>query len=231
MRTLGIVPARAGSKRVPGKNIRLLGGVPLVARALQACVGARRLSRIVVSSDDDRVLEIARGFNEVEPLRRPAALATDTALAIEYVRHALEFFRTEKHEIFDAVVIVQPSSPFTRAADIDATIELLEQETGADSCVTVMEVDHAQHPAKLKRLSGNQLLPLYEDEAGRMAAHELPRVYVRNCAVYATRVRTIEAGSILGNDSRAVVMPRERSLDINDELDFAFAEFLESRQR
>jgi len=129
----------------------------------------------------------------------------------------------------DAIAIVQPSSPLTLGADIDATVELLAV-TGAESAVTVVKLDHAIHPAKLKRLDGDRLLPLIEDEGGRMASHELPPVYVRNGAVYATRRDVIERDAILGDDCRAHVMPRERSIDINDPLDLAFAEFLLTRQ-
>jgi CMP-N-acetylneuraminic acid synthetase len=221
MRVLGIVPARAGSKRISGKNLRELGGKPLVAWAIEAARGARRLSRLVVSSDDESVLNVARSFDDKLPLRRPAELATDTAPAIDYVRHALAALG----EPFDAVAIIQPSSPLTRSEDIDAAIELLER-TGGDSAVTVVRLDHALHPAKLKRLEGDRLLPYLEEERGRMASHELPPVYVRNCAVYVSRRATIEAGDLLGRDSRGHVMPRERSIDINEPLDLEFAEFL-----
>jgi CMP-N-acetylneuraminic acid synthetase len=223
VKTLGIIPARGGSKRVPRKNVRPLGGKPLVAWAIEAATAAR-LDRVVVSSDDDEVLAIAGRFDPRLPLRRPAELATDTSPAVDYVRHALEACGDH-----DAVVIVQPSSPLTLPADIDATVELLER-SGADTAVTVMELDHAIHPIKLKVLSGDRLLPYLEEERGRMAAHELPKLYVRNCSVYATRASVVAAGAIIGADCRAVVMPRERSIDINDELDFSFAEFLVSRR-
>lgn len=228
-RVLGIVPARAGSRRVPGKNTRLVGGVPLVTRSIQSAAAATSLTVVCVSSDDEQVLTTAAAFSQVQVLRRPAKLATDTALAIEYVKHALSTLEERGIPPFDAVAIVQPSSPFTTAADIDETVAKLLQ-TGADSTVTVVELDHALQPAKFKRLEGDRLRAYFEEEAGRMAAHELPKLYVRNGSVYAARTATIARGSLLGDDSRAVVMPKERSVDINDELDFAFAEFLLTRQ-
>jgi CMP-N,N'-diacetyllegionaminic acid synthase len=218
---LGIVPARAGSKRVPRKNVRLLGGKPLVSWVLEAGLAARSLDRLVVSSDDDEVLGLAHAHG-VEGIRRPAELATDTAPAIDYVRHVLGTHPA------DVIVILQPSSPLTLPADIDATVDLL-QATGADSAVSVVKLDHAIHPVKLKVLDGDRLLPFLEEERGRMAAHELPSVYVRNCAVYATRRSVVQGGQIIGADCRAYVMPRERSIDINDELDLSFAEFLVAR--
>jgi CMP-N,N'-diacetyllegionaminic acid synthase len=228
-RVVAIVPARAGSKRVPRKNLRLIGGVSLVARALGTARAARHVTTVVASSDDPEVLAIAAATPGVLPLRRPDELATDTALAIDYVRHVLASLAERGEAPFDAVVIVQPSSPFTTPEDVDAALELLFA-TGADSAVTVVELDHAIQPAKLKRMEGDRLIAHLEDEQGRTAAHEMPRLFVRNGSVYAARMATIDAGTILGEDSRGVVMPRERSIDINDELDFAFAEFLMSRR-
>lgn len=227
MRVLGIVPARAGSKRLPRKNVLSLGGRPLVVWAIEAARAARALDRLVVSSDDEEVLAFASERDPALPLRRPPELADDTSPAIDYVRHALHALETSGGR-FDAVAIIQPSSPFTRSADIDATVALL-QGSGADSAVSIVELDHAIHPLKLKRLEGDRLWPYLEEERGRMAAHELPRLYVRNCSVYVSRRAVIDSGAILGDDCRGFVMPAERSVDINTAHDLLFAEFLLQR--
>ncbi len=224
-RVLAIVPARGGSKRVPRKNLRLLGGTPLVVRAIQAARAARRVARVVVSSDDPEVLALACAVDPALALARPAEISGDFAPAIDYVRHALATLEAAGEPRYDVIAIIQPSSPLTLPEDIDATLELLER-SGADSAVTVMKLDHAVHPVKLKVLQGDRLMPYLEEERGRMAEHELPVLYVRNCAVYATRRSAVEAGQIIAADCRGHVMPRERSVDINDELDFKFAEFL-----
>jgi CMP-N,N'-diacetyllegionaminic acid synthase len=225
-RILGIVPARAGSKRLPRKNLLPLGGKPLVERVIEASLEARLLDRIVVSSDDPEVLELARRIDASLPLRRPPELASDASPAIDYVRHALKASEEANEEDkVEVVVIVQPSSPLTLPDDIDRTVELLLR-TGADSAVSVMKLDHALNPLKLKVMKGDRLLPYLEDEAGRMASHELPEVYIRNGAVYATRRETINGGLIIGADCRGYVMPRERSVDINEWLDYQFVCFL-----
>jgi CMP-N,N'-diacetyllegionaminic acid synthase len=226
VKVLGIIPARAGSKRLPGKNTRELGGKPLVAWVIEAARASRRLARLVVSSDDARVLEIARSYDPQLALARPAELASDTSPAIDYVRHALAAAGSG----FDAIAILQPSSPLTSPADIDGTLELLEH-SGADTAVSVMRLDHAVHPAKLKRFAGDRLVPYLEEERGRMAEHELPEVWVRNCAVYATRLAVIERGVIIGDDCRGYRMPRERSVDINEEIDLQLAGLLLARSR
>ncbi len=226
MRVLGIIPARAGSKRVPRKNVRLLAGKSLVARSIEACLGARTLTKTVVSSDDEDALRIAEGYPEIIALSRPSEIATDEAPALEYVKHALGVMERPGDARYDAIAIVQPSSPFTMPEDIDGCVALLHTAGSADSVVSVVEVDQFVHPLKLKRLDGVRLVPLIEDERGRMAAHELPKVYVRNGSVYASRRSTIDGGSIVGDKSYAYIMPRTRSLDINDELDWRFAEFM-----
>jgi CMP-N-acetylneuraminic acid synthetase len=230
MKTLAIIPARGGSKRVPRKNIRLLGGKPLVARTIEAAFGAKTLDRIVVSSDSSEVLNIARSYDMGVALPRPAEFATDTSPAILYVKHALEALEgTEGGDPFEAIVILQPSSPFTLPEDIDGTVRLLKR-TGADSAVSITQLDHAIHPFKLKILKGDRLIPYLEEEEGRMAAHELPPLYVRNCSVYATRRTIVDSGQTIGSDCRGYLMPPERSVDINTELDFLFAEFLVNGQ-
>jgi len=226
---LAIIPARGGSKRVPRKNVMPLGGKPLVAWSIEAVRGAKQITRAVVSSDDAEVLAIARSYDPRLPLERPVELCQDKSLAIEFVRHALDTLERKGEGPFEAVVIVQPSSPLTTSADVDATVELLER-TGADSAVSVMALDHAIHPVKLKTLAGDRLLPYLTDEQGKMAAHELPELYVRNCSVYALSRRTVAAGQIIGPDCRGYVMPRERSVDINEPIDLEFANFLLERR-
>jgi CMP-N,N'-diacetyllegionaminic acid synthase len=226
VRVLGIVPARAGSKRAPRKNVRLLGGKSLVARAVEACLGATSLSKIVVSSDDSEALRIAASYANVTALPRPAELATDASPALDYVKHVLKTLESAGEARYEAVAIAQPSSPFTQSADIDACVALLIATSGADSAVSVSELDQVVHPIKLKRLEGTALIPFFEDEGGRMANHELPKLYSRNGAVYVSRRSTIDAGSIIGNTSHGYVMPRERSVDINDEFDWRLAEFM-----
>jgi CMP-N-acetylneuraminic acid synthetase len=225
---LGIIPARAGSQRVPKKNLRLLGGTPLVARAIESALEAKTLDRVMVSSDDKEVLSLARGYREVIVLRRPKELAQSNSPAIDYVKHSLNFVESKHLEQVDIVAIIQPSSPFTSPDDIDGTVNLLEQ-SGADSAVTIVKINHAIHPKKLKICEEDRLLPYIEDENGKMMEHELCDVFVRNGSVYVTHRQVIETGEIIGNDCRGYLMPKERSLDVNEEMDFLFAEFLSDR--
>jgi CMP-N,N'-diacetyllegionaminic acid synthase len=225
LRILGIIPARKGSKRVPGKNTKLLGGIPLIEYSLKAALAAKSFTNLVVSSDDEEVRNIVGRYRTVRFIERPADLATDTSPAIDYVRHAL----AQVGENWDLVVIVQPTTPFVRGEDIDGTIELLHTQK-AKSAVSVVKLEQMHHPYKLKIMSKDGvLLPFLEDEGHIKAAHELPDVYSRNGGVYVTTMDTINDGLIIGDPCLGYVMPFERSVDINYPVDFDFAEFLASK--
>lgn len=223
---LAIIPARGGSKRIPNKNKKMLAGKELVRYALEAALDATKITSIVVSSDDKDILQIAAAYSNVIPLVRPVEISGDEAPAITYIIHALEHMKKNFFVNYDLVAIVQPSSPFTLGIDIDQTITLLENIKDADSSVSVMKLDHAIHPIKLKTMHNSELIPYFEEEKGRMAANELPELYIRNGSVYVSRLKNIKNKQIIGKKCLGYVMPRERSIDINDPIDFEFAEFL-----
>ena len=197
----------------------------MVCWAIEAALESRRITRLVVSSDDEKVLALANEYDPKLSLWRPSELATDTSPAIDYVNHAMRSLADAGEGEFDIIAIIQPSSPLTLPADIDGTIDLLI-DSGADTAVSIVKLDHAVHPFKLKTMEADRLCSYLEEEHGRMAAHDLPNLYVRNGSVYVTRRNLIENGQIIGADCRGYVMPRERSIDINDMLDYRFACFL-----
>lgn len=224
-KVLGIIPARKGSKRLPNKNVLPFSGKPLSLYVMETASQSSLIDTLVVSSDSEEVLALANDFPEIVQIKRPNDLASDTSPAIDYVNHALDFLKTKFNSEFDIIVILQPTSPLTSVEDIDNTVQKLI-DSGADSAVSVTEVGQMVNPIKLKIMQSDKLLPFLEEESGRMAAHEIPKVYVRNCSVYATSISAVNNNQIIGEDCRGYEMPRERSVDINDSLDFEFAEFL-----
>jgi CMP-N,N'-diacetyllegionaminic acid synthase len=225
MNILGIIPAREGSKRVPQKNFRVFADTTLTDIAINQALGSKLISTIVISSDSTDVLAIAKKYDQVIPLLRPKELSNDHSPSIDYIRHTLSVL--EKEQNYDLVVIIQPSSPLRSSKDIDNTIKLLIDNPKADSAVSIVKVSHMVHPLKLKTLQGNILLPFIEDENGRFASNDLPDIYVRNCAVYASwRIDMETKPDIIGNKSLGYLMPAETSVDINDMIDFEFAEYL-----
>jgi CMP-N-acetylneuraminic acid synthetase len=222
--TLGVIPARGGSHRAPRKNLARLGGKTLVRRALETAVAARCFELVALSSDDEEILAEAEGLDVVS-LRRPPELATETALAKDVLLHALRAL-DEAANPFEAVALVQCTSPFTAPEDVAGTVALLAR-TGAESAVSVVRLEAAQHPLKLKRLEGDRLLPYQEDD--RWApSHELPPLWIRNGSVYVFRRDVVERG-LDADDVRGYEMPAERSFDIDTPRDLAFAEFLVER--
>jgi len=223
---IGIIPARSGSKRLPGKNLKTLDGKTLVQRAIEAALQSNRLNRIFLSSDAQEILNQSMPYGpRIVPLKRPEALAADTSPAIDYVRHVLQCMDQQSRTKVEGVVIIQPSSPFTTGQDIDATIVAMET-VNSDCAASVMEVKHALHPSKFKRLENGFLMPCYGSEHNKMAQHELEKIYVRNGSVYVSKLHLIAQGLLLNDHCAGHVMPSERSVDINDEMDWNFARFL-----
>lgn len=224
MRVLGLVPARGGSRRVERKNLMELGGRTLVRRALETTLASGACEAVALSSEDDEILAEAEGL-DVLTVRRPAELAGDTARSYDVVMHALRVLEDDGLGPYDAVAIVQCTSPFTAPEDIAGTIGLLER-SGAGSAVTVVQLDYGIHPLKMKVLDGDRLTPWLEED-DMTPSHELPRLWIRNGSVYATRREVLEAGELVStHDCRGYEMPSERSHDIDTPLDLAFAQFL-----
>jgi CMP-N,N'-diacetyllegionaminic acid synthase len=212
-RVLAVIPARGGSKGVPGKNIREAGGKPLIAWAIDAARGVERIDRAIVSSDDAAIIAAARKLGADVPFVREARLASDQAAAIDVVLDALA--RCPGHAW---VVLLQPTSPLRTAADIDGAIDRCI-EAKAPSCVSVCAV--SESPYWMYRIgAGGQLQPLL-GEASQARRQDLPAVYVLNGAIYVARADWLARGkSFVGADTVAYVMPAERSLDIDTEDDF-----------
>jgi CMP-N-acetylneuraminic acid synthetase len=229
VRTLGLVPARGGSKRLARKNLADLEGETLTRRTLTMARRCPDLALVALSTEDPEIAREAHAVDGVVVIERPAELATDDATAHAVVVHALAELRRRGEPPFDVVALIQVTSPFTEPADITATLRLLER-TRAGSAATIVRLDHALQPQKLKLLCGHTLVSYLEEE--RAHAHQdLPELWIRNGSVYAAPLATIEAGRLMTQDQVGQPMPRERSLDINDQLDLEFARFLAARTR
>jgi CMP-N,N'-diacetyllegionaminic acid synthase len=219
-RVLGVVPARGGSKGIPGKNIAPLGGRPLVAWTAEAAL-ASSLARTVLSTDDEAIAAAGRAAGLDVPFLRPAELAGDRAESIDVVLHALDAVEPTDGP-YDAVMLLQPTTPLRTAADIDAAIELLER-TGADAVISVADVG-GHHPARMKWLEGDRLIdPPFAEEVENQPRQTLRPVFIRNGAIYLTRVEVLRRRSFKGEDCRALVMPDERSVNIDTPFDLAIA--------
>ena len=224
MKILGIIPARAGSKRIKNKNIRPFAGTTLTNLAIEQAIESKHIDRIIVSSDSGKVLSIAETYKKVEALRRPLALASDSAPAIDYMQHAINHCETQGWAP-DLVVIIQPTSPIRNGEDIDKTIDCLRKNIIADSAVSIVKLPHDVHPHKFKTLDGGILKPWLVNEGQKTAEKDLPDIYIRNCAVYVFRVKNLKKDITYGEKCIGYKMSPESAVDINDMLDFEFAEY------
>ena len=219
---LGLIPARGGSKGLPGKNVADLGGKPLIAWSVAAAKASRHIDRVVLSSDDDAIIAAAEASGCEVPFRRPAELATDTASMVDVALHALDSL----NEAFDALVLLQPTSPFRSAGDIDACIAKCCGEAGTDSVTTVTEP--SKSPYWMYTLdAGGGMTPVLEPPEGANRRQALPTVYALNGAVYAVSVAWFRRERrFVGPDTRAQVMPAERSVDVDHPIDLTIARAL-----
>lgn len=202
---LAVIPARAGSKRVPHKNLREVAGRPLIAWTIEQARAAHRLDRVVLSTEDEEIARLAREYGCDVPFLRPVELAADDTPGVEPVLHAITQLPN-----FDYVVLLQPTSPQRTAADIDGAIEQCVRSK-APSCVSVTPA--LENPALMYTLHEGRMRAVAPDHAGSAA-------YVLNGAVYVARIEWLTTSrTFVTPETIAFIMPRERSLDIDTEAD------------
>lgn len=223
---LGIITARGGSRSIPRKNMALLLGKPLIVYTIEAARASERLTRCIVSTDDEEIARTARDYGVEVPFMRPLALATDTATSIDVVKHALDTLEMDDGSNYDYVLILQPTSPLRIAADIDAAIQIAI-EHDADSVMGMRELDDFSIE-KLKVITDEGYIRPLSIEEGKMSSRrqDLQKIYKRNAAIYLTKTSVIREGDLFGVRSCAYIMPEERSLDINRPIDLEFASLL-----
>lgn len=223
---LAVVTARGGSRGIPGKNIRPLGGKPLIHYTIDAARRSQYISDTIVSTDSAAIADVARAYGAAVPFLRPAALAGDATPHLPVLQHAVSEMETMRSTTYEYVVTLQPTSPFRLPADIDGTVELLIS-SNADSAVSVCEVDSGCHPVKAKKLEGHRLLPYCVAEIEGTRRQDLPPAFKRNSAVYVSRRDLImKDNRFYGDHVVGYVVPRERSIDIDSPLDWIVAEYM-----
>ncbi|HPO08224.1 MAG TPA: acylneuraminate cytidylyltransferase family protein [bacterium] len=228
MKTLGIIPARGGSKGLPRKNVRDLGGKPLIVHTIEAAKESR-IDRVILTTDDDEIAEIGRKWGAEVPFKRPPEFATDTVASLLVLLHALHFM--EEHEGFspDTVVYLQPTSPFRTAKHIDEALDLF-QSSGATSVMGMTEVyEHPYYMFELKE--DKKIRPFMYIQDRPLRRQEVPYYYRINGALYISKreyYRNISPVAPVCDFDNCVayVMDSASSVDINDYLDFKKAEML-----
>lgn len=215
LRALAVIPARGGSKGLPRKNLRNLGGKPLLAWTIAAARHSSTIDRVVVSTDDPEIAEAAVAWGAETPFMRPAELARDESPGDAPFRHAIEAVPG-----YDLAVLLQPTSPLRNSDDIDGCVRLAV-ETGGPA-VSVCE--SGKHPAWMYTLEGAAMRPVLPELAGAERRQDLPPVYALNGAIYVIQTSRLEAGQpLVCPGVSAYIMPRDRSVDIDEEVDLSLA--------
>ena len=215
---LAIIPARGGSKRLPRKNILDLCGKPLISWSIEAALKSKYISKVVVSSDDEEILNISSNFG-ADIIKRPYELANDTATTFDAIKHTINNL-----EKYDYIILLQPTSPLRNEKHIDEAIELLEEKQ-ADAIVSVCEMDHSPLWSNTLPKDGN-MNNFLRDEVLNKRSQDLEKYYRVNGAVYICKTdKLLENKSFFLKDNIfAYIMDRKSSIDIDEEIDFLFAQ-------
>jgi len=226
---LAIIPARGGSKGVPGKNIKLLDGKPLIAYSIEAAQASQSIDRIIISTDDSKIVEVTERYKVEIPFMRPKELAEDNSLGIDTYIYTIDRLNVEFNNAITEFAVLLPTTPFRTANDIDNAVKLFRQKK-ADSVISCSILDHPfewacdiNNQGVIRRINMVDVKKVMNRQA-------LSMKYLPNGAVYVFKHALLkEKYSYYSEKTFAYVMPRERSIDIDTELDFKFAEFLASQ--
>lgn len=227
-KVLVVIPARGGSKSIPDKNLVALGGKPLITYTIDVAQAVETVDRLIVSTDSERIADVARSYRAEVPFLRPAELAQDETPGINPLIHAVQWLQENEGYEADYLLCLQPTSPLCSKEDVEHAIDVAVRR-GADAVVSVAPVQH--HPYRMKTVDPegrmNDFVPVADTAARRQ---DLPPVYALNGAIYLIRHKVLVTRQTWQTDQTyAVVMPPERSIDIDTYLDLMLAECLLKR--
>lgn len=225
-KVIAIIPARGGSKGLPRKNILEVEGKPLLAWTITEGLKSKFIDKIILSSEDQELQEVAKKWDCEVPFSRPQELATDEANTADVIIHAME----ELNEVYDYIVLLQPTSPLRSHDDIDNCIEKC-QKNNSSSCVSVSEPEKS--PFWMYFLNeSNQMKPVIDIPNRPSRRQELPSIYALNGAVYVVKWKPFKKSKkFVTDDTIAHIMPKERAIDIDTELDFNIFKFFAAKTR
>jgi CMP-N,N'-diacetyllegionaminic acid synthase len=228
---LALIPARGGSKGIPGKNIIDLCGKPLIAWTIESAKKSKYIDRVLVTTDSQRIADISREFGANVPFLRPAELATDTSPGDEAIFHALDLLRDNENKKYDIVCCLQPTSPLRNEKHIDEALDEFLNVENSLSLISVCEAESNPYWMKVMDEKG-YLKPFIETEKKFINRQDLPKVYQLNGAIYL--IRTDDFYRLKTFDTERTtyyLMDRESSIDIDEPLDLEFAKFLMQRRK
>lgn len=232
MSIIAVIPARGGSKGIPRKNLVRIAGQPLIAYSIDAARNATSVNRVIISTDDSEIADVARELGAEVPFLRPLELANDNAPMLGVLGHALAWLESQAVTV-EALVLLQPTSPLRTACHVEEAIALFRSEP-ASSVVSVVEVPHQFNPVSVMKLSAEgNLVPFYNNQIIANRRQDKPKVFARNGpVVLVCHPNTIRSGELYGSNCKPYFMSEEDSLDIDSLSDLYLAEnLLTTRQK
>lgn len=229
-KVLGIIPARGGSKGLPGKNIKELLGKPLIAWSIEAGKQSAHIDALIVSTDDEKIAEVSRKFGAEVPFLRPPEFASDTATSVDVIAHAVDFMQA-RGEHFDMIVLLEPTSPLREAQDIDAALELMA-DGSASAVVSVCEAE-STHPAFMFRMeSGGHIKTMQSTGFKVLRRQELDPAFFLDGSVYVSDIQTLLSQKTFCHDgTKGLTVPKWKAPEIDDIVDFLVVEAILKHRR
>lgn len=221
---LAIIPARGGSKGLPGKNIKMLHGKPLIAHTIEAALNSQKITHIVLSTDDEEIIKACESYDIDIPFVRPHELASDSALIVDTYIYTVDRINKEQNRNYNSMVALLPTCPMRTGEDIDKAISIFE-EKNADSVISFYE---APHPVQwYKTIDEEGVLRSLLPEGDRLANRQEEQTsYLPNGAIYVFKMDLLRAKKYYSDKTYPYIMPQERSIDIDTLHDFELAEYL-----
>jgi CMP-N,N'-diacetyllegionaminic acid synthase len=224
---IAVVPARAGSKGLPGKNTRTLCGKPLIAWTIEAGLKSQYIDFVVVSTDSKDIATIAENYGATIPFLRPPELATDKTTSIEVIRHVIDYYNSTENKQFEYVVLLEPTSPLRDEGDLDRAIRQLVENTTAKSIVGI-SLTSTQNPEFLVKISeGGRLVGFNQSEIKTIRRQNIEEIYFLEGSVYVSDTHTlIKEGTFYHKDTFGCIFPKWKSFEVDDIDDFIIVEAL-----
>lgn len=228
---IAIIPARSGSKGLPGKNIKELCGKPLIAWSIEAGLDSMYIDEVMVTTDSEKIANIARQFGASVPFLRPAKLASDTATTIDTVKHVIGFYERELQKKFDYVVLLEPTSPLRKESDLDGMIEkICSLDEEFDAIVSLGEVH--EHPSIMKKIVGNEIEPYCKELVMTTRRQDNEAAYFPYGVAYIVKTKTLlEEETFYARRTTHYLIQRYQCYEIDDVYDFLTIENIMKHQR
>lgn len=222
---LGIIPARGGSKGIPGKNTKEIAGKPLIAWTIEAAKESNYIDRLIITTDSEEIAGIGRDVGAEIPFLRPSEFAQDNSIGTDVILHALNWFEDHDQK-YDYFIYLQPTSPMRKSVHVDTAIEMIGQNDKAVSLVSISE--SSKHPNWMKTINKNGFIQSFlPSEIVYNNRQELPPVYVLNGAIYICRWDVfLEDHSFYLRSCLPIIMDRVSGIDVDSLEDWAYAEFI-----